>query len=60
MALPAQGRSIEGEKAARLICRELVEVVERGLLASSLEQDKVRGLLLFLLSLCSLPGDGPH
>jgi len=41
VALPAQGRSIEGEKAARLICRELVAVVEEGLLASSLQPDKV-------------------
>ena len=41
VALPAQGRSIEGEKAARLICRELVGVVEEGLLASSLHADKV-------------------
>ena len=41
VALPAQGRSIEGEKAARLICRELVDVVEEGLLASSLQPDKV-------------------
>ena len=41
VALPAQGRSIEGEKAARLICRELVGVVEQGLLAASLPHDLV-------------------
>ena len=41
VALPAQGRSIEGEKAARLICRELVGVVEQGLLAASLQHEQV-------------------
>ena len=41
VALPAQGRSIEGEKAARLICREMVGVVEKGLLAASLQEAEV-------------------
>jgi len=39
--LPAQGRSIEGVKASRLICQELMEVVRVGLLGSSLEHREV-------------------
>jgi len=39
--LPAQGRSIEGVKASRLICQELMEVVSVGLLGKSLDQRDV-------------------
>jgi len=41
ISLPAQGRSIEGVKAARLICQELIEVVRIGLLGSSLKHEEV-------------------
>jgi len=41
VSLPAQGRSIEGAKAARLICQELMEVVRVGLLGSSLDHRDV-------------------
>jgi len=39
--LPAQGRSIEGHKAASLICRELMDVVRVGLLGKSLDHGDV-------------------
>lgn len=39
--LPAQGRSIEGEKAARLVCYDLMDVVKRGLLGASLDHAEV-------------------
>ena len=39
--LPAHGRSIEGRKAASLVCERLVEAVGNGILASSLDQGDV-------------------
>ena len=39
--LPAHGRSIEGRKAAKLVCERLVEAVASGVLASSLDHHDV-------------------